>query len=684
MIEEEQESEAKDLKRAWWWKYYNVVVLDTTWERGRGTKRATVKDEEYKCRFYSKCRFKKLASVLKCSTSAMSSHIEKKHNIHENTASENAISRQATTMDIWAKPGVKALLDFDEALLDWIIYTNQAFTCVESPYMRTLIQATGRMTKLPSADTIASRIKTRVASGINETTKLIEETATTIAVTLDGWKSQNRLAFIGINATWCSSDFEVYRACLDFVQITESHSGENMAVYVFKALKRHNCLTKLLTITADNASNNDTLCRHLHRQMTPLYDEWLSEHRIRKERMRFMGEESQIRCFAHILNLVVQKILTTIGSSSHKNAADLLDRVAASRNKTITPPLASGVIALLRLQVLWVQRSAQRRHEWRSRPNVNKYIATDVDNRWNYTLRMIENAEENKAGLDDTVSDHPELEHLRLKKEHWITLSNIKKVLKPFERYTQQVSKKAPSLHMSVKMYCQLQTFLKKVVNRDGEFSGFDNELVRGCDAGLELFNEYFDYMQQNDIYLIASVLDPRVKTRWIRKNFNDADEIITRIRKFLKDTYQKEAVPTQKKDQSKHKTLEYEFLQEFEESDGEELQDNDIDQYFDTAPIKFVLNEDDDQALLTKQWWSGNSYVFPLMARAARDYLPIPASEADIERLFSNGRDILGVRRWALQGQTMQALTLCKEELRRKERGDVVRGPENPFNPNC
>ena len=58
----------------------------------------------------------------------------------------------------------------------------------------------------------------------------------------------------------------------------------------------------------------------------------------------------------------------------------------------------------------------------------------------------------NKAGLDDT--DHPEIGNLSLQKEHWITLSNIKKVLKPFERYTQQVSKKAPSLHMSVKMYC--------------------------------------------------------------------------------------------------------------------------------------------------------------------------------------------------------------------------------------
>ena len=72
--------------------------------------------------------------------------------------------------------------------------------------------------------------------------------------------------------------------------------------------------------------------------------------------------------------------------------------------------------------------------------------------------------------------------------------------------------------------------------------------------------------------------------------------------------------MPAQKRDQSKHKTLEYEFLQEFEESDGEELQDNDIGRYFDTPPIKFVLNElneDDDQALLTQQWWSGNSYMF-------------------------------------------------------------------------
>jgi hypothetical protein len=49
----------------------------------------------------------------------------------------------------------------------------------------------------------------------------------------------------------------------------------------------------------------------------------------------------------------------------------------------------------------------------------------------------------------------------------------------------------------------------------------------------------------------------------------------------------------TRRNDAGEIITLEYEFLQEFEESDGEELQHN-VDRYFDTPPIKFVLNEDD------------------------------------------------------------------------------------------
>ncbi|KAN0085327.1 hypothetical protein V8E54_001794 [Elaphomyces granulatus] len=106
----------------------------------------------------------------------------------------------------WTKSGAKKLLNFDEALLGWIIYTaNQAFTCVESQYFKDLIQAAGRTTKLLHS------------VNLKGTTQSIDETATTVAVTLDGWKNQNKHAFISINATWCSSDFKVYlsRHCTD-------------------------------------------------------------------------------------------------------------------------------------------------------------------------------------------------------------------------------------------------------------------------------------------------------------------------------------------------------------------------------------------------------------------------------------------------------------------------------------
>ena len=73
--------------------------------------------------------------------------------------------------------------------------------------------------------------------------------------------------------------------------------------------------------------------------------------------MRFKGEESYIRCFAHVLNLVVKDMLAFLGSSTHKDATAFLDRVAKAKWKKITVPGAARVIAILRILVLWIARS---------------------------------------------------------------------------------------------------------------------------------------------------------------------------------------------------------------------------------------------------------------------------------------------------------------------------------------
>jgi hypothetical protein len=73
--------------------------------------------------------------------------------------------------------------------------------------------------------------------------------------------------------------------------------------------------------------------------------------------MRFKGEESKVDYLAHVDNLIVKAILASLGSSTHKDACSFLDRVKDNGWKTITIPLASGDIAVLRIVVLWMNRS---------------------------------------------------------------------------------------------------------------------------------------------------------------------------------------------------------------------------------------------------------------------------------------------------------------------------------------
>ena len=52
---------------------------------------------------------------------------------------------------------------------------------------------------------------------------------------------------------------------------------------------------------------------------------------------------------------------------------------------------------------------------------------------------------------------------------------------------------------------------------------------------------------------------------------------------------------------------------------------------------------------------------LYKQVAVAARDLLAIPAAEVDVERLFSQGRDVLGIRRMGLDSETMRMIMLLK-----------------------
>jgi hypothetical protein len=61
-------------------------------------------------------------------------------------------------------------------------------------------------------------------------------------------------------------------------------------------------------------------------------------------------------------------------------------------------------------------------------------------------------------------------------------------------------------------------------------------------------------------------------------------------------------------------------------------------------------------------------------MAEVARDLLVVLGSEVDIERLFCRGRDLLGIRRYNIIGETMRTMTLLKAYFERLLNQGVAR----------
>ena len=93
------------------------------------------------------------------------------------------------------------------------------------------MKAAGCTDKIPKADTISNKIHIRMSIVEQELQDLLENTCSTIALSVDRWTSQNSLPMFAINRTWLGPGLYQYRACLDFVEIQGAHSSKELCRY---------------------------------------------------------------------------------------------------------------------------------------------------------------------------------------------------------------------------------------------------------------------------------------------------------------------------------------------------------------------------------------------------------------------------------------------------------------------
>ncbi|KAJ5413612.1 hypothetical protein N7509_000239 [Penicillium cosmopolitanum] len=306
-----------------------------------------------------------------------------------------------------------------------------------------------------------------------------------------------------------------------------------------------------------------------------------------------------------------------------------------------------------RFRIRPLMRFPPRHHQEWKEVSPSKKVSYDVDTRWNSTYLMIQDALRLQTELGQFVQIHPEVQALQLIDDEWSTLQQVAKILKPFSDHTNSVSKACPTIVESLPIYWSLDDLLNDVRNAEGDFEDVNIEIRDAVERGIRKMNKFARKMDDNLLYYVASVLDPRIKSSLILSRMSEQDSglIVSQVREFLKKEYPPEPFVSREVDHLRPPGMSetmWKTLRKVQPS--KEVSLSDIDKYLDSPQVNWshhMIGDADAEWVL--KWWKANAFNFPLMAKAARDYLPIPSAEVGIEREFSNARDVLGLRRHRL-----------------------------------
>jgi Protein of unknown function (DUF 659) len=200
--------------------------------------------------------------------------------------------------------------NFRRLLAYYLVMGYQPLTAVEDDGFRLFAQTIQPDLQIPSADTMTRFVKKEFEAEYSEVKRKFAIIESKLSLTIDCWTSSSMKAFFGVTAHWISN-WNMHECTVDFADISDiSHTGANLANVLTKIIEDLGVQNKVLAVVADNASNNDTLFLNIQ-QHTHI---------------------EQVRCFGHVLNLVVQEALGHI-SECITLLRELLKKVKYSSQK---------------------------------------------------------------------------------------------------------------------------------------------------------------------------------------------------------------------------------------------------------------------------------------------------------------------------------------------------------------
>lgn len=512
----------------------------------------------------------------------------------------------------------------DEQLLQLFIKDFQPFSIVEDKGFKGYTNALNPAYQLPTRQHISNTLLPALYEKCVNRVRTIEiKNITSLSLTTDLWTSTSQESYIAILAHYIDADFKFKKVLLECAPLPGSHTALNIAEEISRTIDDLGIEKKqILIITTDNALNmQNAVKQHLG--------------------LKHFG------CFAHTINLVVEKALEvdTIKSTIEKIKAVVAHykRSNISMEKLLKYQIQTGL----------------------AQP---KRLLQAVPTRWNSVFYMLERFLELQDALRSTAGLLDRYVPM-LSAEEWQICKDLCSILKPLQEVTQQMSGEQYVTGSLIIVFTRvlLNVYENKIPTT------IHHDVATSVEIIVGQLKKRLGQIEYSGTFSICSLLDPRYKIHCFKdksaaeKAKNTLIELVTAEINKKSQSSARSASPQRPTSASTSSQPNKDSFSIWENI-SEMFVDVESSQYSPQASAitevqrylsdrLLPIKDDHGKLLDPSDWWRNHQFVYPNLAQVYRLKCCAMSTSVSCERVFSTSGYIISDRRTRLKSEKVKQL---------------------------
>ena len=554
----------------------------------------------------------------------------------------------------------------NRALVTLVASRSLPFRIVEWPEFHTFCMTLNPESKITiSRAPVAVSLSDMYYSQMDIVRRRVQSAISDIHLAVDIWTSPNGYLFLAVCCYFVTKEGNRLK-CLLALREVGGHSGEEQWTVLLQVLDEYGIIQKIGTITGDNSSTNDTLCRAA--------SEYLNEHLG----IMWNPEEQRIRCQGHTINLVAKAFLFNKAQQSSLESKELgeedredpdneddednEDRANTNTKMTKEEALRQmGLLGRLHNIVINTRTNPGRRKQFQSL--AGRMIPVDNATRWNSWYRMISTALSVESHIDSFIKANLHIKPLEtnaLTPREWQDLRTISYILEPFYQATMDTQGDKATLDQTLISMDILNEHLKRCAVKHKT----NKELLRRMNRAIRKLKKYYAKIELSPLYFAAVVFQPNLRSKYITltRKRDHARTLLAKVEelwvKHRDSSTLPEPVPYETPESpgtKKADNVYYDIRRELVESIARPRSQDEYKDYCSETPYEIDISP--------IAWWSDRVQQkrFPRLSALAINILSIPAMSDEPERVFSGGRYTIPHERSSLGVISIERLECMK-----------------------